>query len=1040
MSRITTPEELQARREGLRASLLSPAAESPARAVRTITLCGGTGCTAFGSAAVFEACEREIERLGIAGQVRLKRTGCHGFCERGPVLVILPEKVFYPSVQPEDVPEIVERTALRGEVIDHLLYVDPISGKSIVHDHEVPFYESQMRIVFRNNGELDPIDLDDYIVRGGYAGAARALGNMTPEEVIEEVKLAGLRGRGGAGFPTGVKWELCHKQGGREKYLICNADEGDPGAFMDRSLLEGSPHAIIEGIIIGAYAIGATQGIIYVRSEYPLAVTNTSIALEQAREAGLLGENILGTGFSFDVEIYEGAGAFVCGEETALIASLEGDRGMPRPRPPFPAQRGYRGKPTTINNVETLANIAPIILNGHEWYAAIGTEGSKGTKIFALAGKVNCTGLVEVPMGTTLRQIIFEIGGGIPGGRAFKAAQMGGPSGGCVPARYLDLPIDYDTVKGIGAIMGSGGLIVLDENNCMVDMARYFLEFTQNESCGKCVPCRIGTRRMLEILQRITRGEGQLGDLDELEHLAGTIKASSLCGLGQTAPNPVLSTLRYFREEYEEHILLGHCRAAICEALVRSRCQHACPAGVSVPEYVGLIAENRLEEAVDVIRRRNPFVSVCGRVCDHPCEDRCRRSDVDEPLAIRALKRYAADRVSATAPAERRALKLEAAQAATPAEVAIIGAGPAGLSCAYFLALTGRKPVVFEQLPVPGGMLAVGIPEYRLPKDILSRDIDYILEQGVELRLGIRIDSLDDLRREYKAVFVATGAQRSRPLGVEGEGLEGVADSLAFLRQRALGEKPRVGRRAAVVGGGNAAVDAARSARRLGAEEVTLLYRRTRAEMTAYMEEIEAATEEGVDMEFLVAPTRIVGAGGKVTGVELIRMELGETDLDGRRRPVPVEGSEFIFECDMVIPAIGQVPSVEVVAGEMVQHGRLFVDPATMATPVEGVYAGGDCVAGAATVIGAIAAGQRAALAIDKALGGRGELPADTGLSSFRPAEDEIEIMARATEPVLSVAERLAGFAEVVSSLEGDRACVEARRCLRCDLEQRCRE
>jgi NADH:ubiquinone oxidoreductase subunit F (NADH-binding)/(2Fe-2S) ferredoxin len=541
---------------------------------RTLAVCS-TGCQAVGAAQVCQAFEDEITRLGVADRVRLKRTGCHGFCEQGPVLVVHPERIFYPHVRVEDVHEILERTALRGEPIDRILYTDPKTGEKIVRDCDVPFYRLQTRIVFRHNIELDPVDLDDYIARDGYAAAARALCEMQPEQVIDEVKRSGLRGRGGAGFPAGVKWDLCRSATGSQKYLICNAHEGDPGAFMDRSLLEGSPHAILEGMIVAGYAIGATKGLIYVGAEYPLAITHASIALEQARDAGLLGDNILGSGFSFDISLHEAAGVFVCGEETALIASLEGCRGMPRPKPPFPGQRGYKNAPTTINNVETLANIAPILLNGAEWYASFGTEGSKGTKIFALAGKVNCTGLVEVPIGTTLRQIIFEIGGGIPGGRKFKAAQMGGPSGGCVPARYLDLPIDYDTLKGVGAMMGSGSLIVMDEDTCMVDIARFFLEFTQSESCGKCVPCRIGTRRMLEILDRITGaggppGEARLSDLDELEHLAETIKLSALCGLGQTAPNPVLSTLRYFRDEYEEHVLFRHCRAGVCEGLVRA--------------------------------------------------------------------------------------------------------------------------------------------------------------------------------------------------------------------------------------------------------------------------------------------------------------------------------------------------------------------------------------------------------------------------------------------------------------------------------------
>jgi NADH-quinone oxidoreductase subunit F len=610
---------------------------------KVVTICGGTGCTAFGSPGVRQAFQQELDRQLPGGQIAVKVTGCHGFCEKGPVVVILPSQVFYPSVKVEEVPRIVEKTVLGGEVIEELLYVDPATGKRVVYDHEVPFYARQKRLVFRLNGTLDPTDLEDYIAHDGYRAMVKALSEMTPEQVIDEVRDAGLRGRGGAGFPTGVKWGFCRKAPGDEKYLICNADEGDPGAFMDRSVLEGTPHAVIEGLIIAAYAIGASNAIIYVRAEYPLAVRNSRIAIQQAREAGLLGQNILGLGFNLEIGVREGAGAFVCGEETALIASLEGQRGMPRPRPPFPAQKGYRGKPTTINNVETLANLPLLLLQGKDWYRAIGTENSKGTKIFALAGKVNNTGLVEVPMGATLRQIVFEIGGGIPKNRTFKAAQMGGPSGGCVPAKYLDLPIDYESVKQVGAIMGSGGMIIMDENTCVVDIARFFLEFVQKESCGKCVPCRVGTRHMFDILTRICAGEGREGDIERLEEIALAVKASSLCGLGQTAPNPVLSTIRHFREEYEEHIRQKHCRASVCEALVESPCAHACPAGVNVPQYLALIAENRLDDAVNLIHRRNPFVSVCGRVCDAPCERRCRRSDVDEPLAIRALKRYAAD-------------------------------------------------------------------------------------------------------------------------------------------------------------------------------------------------------------------------------------------------------------------------------------------------------------------------------------------------------------------------------------------------------------
>jgi NADH-quinone oxidoreductase subunit F len=998
---------------------------------KVVTICGGTGCTAFGSPAVQKAFEQEIERRGLQGRVTVRRTGCHGFCEKGPVVVILPSKVFYPNVQAVDVPEIVEKTVLAGEPIERLLYVDPATNRKITYDHEVPFYAKQQRQVFRLNGIVDPTSIEDYVAHEGYAAAVKALNEMKPEQVIEEVRAAGLRGRGGAGFPTGVKWGLCRKAPSEPKYLICNADEGDPGAFMDRSLLEGTPHAIIEGMIIGAYAIGAAHGIVYVRAEYPLAVKNCGIALEQARQAGLLGDDILGSGFSFDIEVRQGAGAFVCGEESAMVASLEGHRGMPRTRPPFPVQSGYLGKPTTINNVETFANVPLIVGRGKDAYAAIGTEGSKGTKIFALAGKVNNTGLVEVPMGATLRQVVYDIGGGIPKNRRFKAAQMGGPSGGCVPARFLDLPIDYDSVKQIGAIMGSGGMIVMDENTCMVDIARFFLEFTQSESCGKCVPCRIGTRHMLDILQRICSGEGREGDIEALDQLALEVKAGSLCGLGQTAPNPVLTTIKYFRDEYEEHIRLKHCRASACEALVAAPCSHACPAGVNVPQYLALIADGREADAVNVIRRRNPFVSVCGRVCDHPCESRCRRADVDEPLAIRALKRYAADHAAAGAPTLMP-------PATGDAQVAVIGSGPAGLSCAYFLALMGRRTVVFESESIPGGMLAFGIPEYRLPKTILNEDIAYILRHGVELRTGTRVEDVGALLKDgFKAVFVATGAQTGRGLGVEGEDQDGVQDSMAFLRARALGQEPKCGNAVAVIGGGNAAVDTARSAIRLGAEKVVILYRRTREEMPAYEEEIEEALREGVELQTLVAPNRVLAEDGKVCGIEMTRMRLGDADADGRRRPVPVEGSEFVVPCDMVLPAVGQVPSTEAAGGLALSGRTVKVDMVTLAGSVRGVFAGGDVVSGGGSVIEAIAHGQRAAQAIDRYLGGAGALPPEVSFSLRRPSEEDLEKeMPRVEEEMLSVAERLGGFREVVGCLSPAGACAEAGRCLRCDLEK----
>jgi NADH-quinone oxidoreductase subunit F/NAD(P)H dehydrogenase (quinone)/NADP-reducing hydrogenase subunit HndC len=551
-------------------------------------LCSGTGCQASRSIPFRDALQKELEQRGLLEEIKIIETGCNGFCAVGPVMLVQPEGIFYQRLTPEIVPHLVEEHFLKGRPVKKLLYVEPASKKTIPKMNQIPFFANQMFWVMRNKGVIDPEVIDEYIARDGYFGAAKALRDMTPEQIVEEVKISGLRGRGGAGFPTGMKWEFARKSPGDVKYVLCNADEGDPGAFMDRSVLESDPHSVLEGMIIAARAIDARQGYIYARTEYPLAVKRLGIAIRQAREYGLLGKNILGTGFDFDVDIYQGAGAFVCGEETALMRSIEGKRGMPRPRPPFPALKGLWEKPTILNNVETLANISQIMLNGGRWYASVGTEGSKGTKVFALSGDVNNIGLVEIPMGTPLRKLIFDIGGGVPGKKKFKAVQLGGPSGGCVPEQHLDIPVDYEAIAKVGAIMGSGGAIVMDEDTCMVDMARFFMDFVQDESCGKCTPCREGTRRLLQILEKICEGRGEPADIETLEELSATIKEASLCGLGQTGPNPVLSTLRYFRDEYEAHIYEKRCPAKRCVALLKFEvdpeictkcglCSRACP-------------------------------------------------------------------------------------------------------------------------------------------------------------------------------------------------------------------------------------------------------------------------------------------------------------------------------------------------------------------------------------------------------------------------------------------------------------------------------
>ena len=559
-----------------------------------ILICGGTGCTSSGSAQLLKRFEELLEQNGLTKEIKLVHTGCFGLCEAGPVVIVYPEGAFYSRVKVEDVDEIVSEHLIKGRIVQRLLY-----HGSVAEDHtvkaldDVDFYRKQKRVALRNCGVIDPENIDEYIAFDGYKALQKVLTEMTPEEVIDTISKSGLRGRGGGGFPTGKKWAFAAAQPrGPEykKYVCCNADEGDPGAFMDRSVLEGDPHAVLEAMAIAGYAIGSDQGYIYVRAEYPIAVKRLEIAIEQAREYGLLGEDIFGTGFNFNINIRLGAGAFVCGEETALMNSIQGNRGEPWPRPPFPAVRGLFGKPTILNNVETYANVCQIILNGPEWFASMGTERSKGTKVFALGGKINNTGLVEVPMGTTLREIIYEIGGGIPGGKAFKAVQTGGPSGGCLPAHMLDTPVDYDNLIAAGSMMGSGGMIVMDEDNCMVDIARFFLDFTVDESCGKCTPCRIGTRRMLEILNRICDGKGEDGDIERLENLAQNIKATALCGLGQTAPNPVLSTIKQFRHEYEAHIYDKHCPAGVCKKLLNyvidpekcrgcTLCARVCPTG-----------------------------------------------------------------------------------------------------------------------------------------------------------------------------------------------------------------------------------------------------------------------------------------------------------------------------------------------------------------------------------------------------------------------------------------------------------------------------
>ncbi len=1000
-----------------------------------LLLCGGTACHASGSVAVKEALQNEIVKRGLDQEVRVIETGCNGFCAQGPVMVVQPEGIFYQKLKPEDMPELVEEHLLKGRPVKRLFYVEPASFETIPGLNEIPFFSKQLLRVLKNRGVLDPEKIDEYIARDGYRGAARALVEMTPEQIIQEMEKSGLRGRGGAGFPTFLKWKFANQSPGDVKYMLCNADEGDPGAFMDRSVLEADPHAVLEGMVIGARAIGAHQGFIYCRAEYPLALRRLDIAIRQARDYGLLGEDILGSGFDFDLEVYMGAGAFVCGEETALMHSIEGKRGMPRPRPPFPAQQGLWKKPSVLNNVETLANVPQIILNGGDWYASVGTEGSKGTKVFALSGAVNNIGLVEVPMGTSLKDIIYEIGGGIPDNKAFKAVQLGGPSGGCVPAHLLDTVTDYEDIAKVGAIMGSGGMIVMDETTCMVDMARFFIDFCQEESCGKCTPCREGTKRMLEILNRITQGKGELKDIDELEELSAFIKSSALCGLGQTAPNPVLSTLQYFRDEYEDHIIEKRCKAGVCADLVKAKCINACPVGQNVPGYLSLVGEGRYEEAIALIYQDNPLPGVCGRVCAHPCMSVCLRGQTDEALSIPKIKRFAADM------ARKNGVTIKVEKAAPKGQkVAIIGGGPGGLAAAYHLALMGYDPTIFEELPHLGGMLRYGIPSYRLPRDIIEQEVDFILSMGEVAKTGVRVGrdiSMEKLQEKFDAVFLAVGAHVSSSIRIPGDDLEGVKGGAEFLRQLELGVAPDVGEKVAVIGGGNVAIDVARSCRRVGAE-VTLLYRRERKDMPADEEEIEDSIEEGIVLKELVAPKSIAQNNGRLA-LTLDECELKAYDRSGRRSPVPIDGCVLSEEYDTIFSAIGQKPDLSFTAALDVQWGTVKADRYTLATNLPGVFAGGDAVLGPAYVVDALAHGKRAARAIDQYLSRkRGDKPcaeAPRKIDVTMKVPEETIKQARALMPKLGADERVKDFREVELGFDEETAKKECGRCLRCDVK-----
>ncbi len=1024
-------------------------------AVPRITVGMGTCGRGNGAEGVFHAFAELIERSG--DEIVLAGVGCFGACFQEPLVTVrLPGQpmVVLHRVQANDAGRILHDAAT-GKLTPDLIYCkieewDHVTGylkyghgyPEIPRWNEVPFFKGQKKIVLRNCGFINPDDIEEYIGIGGYQALYSVLIEGRPEKVIEQVKASKLRGRGGAGFPTGNKWEFLAKAKADTKYIICNADEGDPGAYMNRNEIESDPHSLLEGMIIGGYVTGATEGIVYVRAEYPLAVHRLSRAIEQAKEYGLLGENILGRGFKFNIDLVEGAGAFVCGEETALIASLEGFAGRPRPRPPFPAQKGLWGKPTNINNVETWYNIAPIVTKGPAWFSETGSPKSAGTKVFSLVGKVRSTGLVEMPLGTPLKTFIYDIGEGSASASPIKSVQTGGPSGGCIPQEMFDTAVDYESLAQLGSIMGSGGMVVMDEDNCMVDVARYFIEFTHSESCGKCVPCRVGLNKSLRMLNSITDGSGTMHQLDVLDELARYVRDCSLCGLGQTAPNPVLTTMRHFRHEFEDHILGRRCAAGVCEDLALSPCENSCPLHMNIPRFLELQREERLDDAFLSVIMDNPLPASTGRVCQHPCDRRCRRQTVDEPVNMREVHRFIADSIllsdrfeEAAAQLAKRKLEL------TGRKIAIAGAGPAGLTAAFYLAMLGHDVTVFDEKAEAGGMLRFALPEYRLPKAVLRKEIELIERLGVKFTFNTRIGfdiSLNELDDRFDAVFLSIGTWKESWVYLPGTELKGVYPALLFLESVAKNEELKLGKKVVVIGGGNAAIDSARTALRRGAN-VTVIYRRERKDMPAIEEETAAAQAEGVKFAFLAAPHRIVGdAKGNVKAIEIVKTRLGEYDGSGRRKPVATDEIQR-FECDSVILAVGETFDLDFARASglgMKEAGTIEVNRFSLETTRPRFYAGGDVITGASNVSNAMAYGKQAAQNIDQQL-----MEVRRWEQLFPKIEYELRVPENPSESrrhgghEVVAAARAKSEEEVVTGLSGSEAVDEACRCLRCDVK-----
>ncbi len=1014
----------------------------------------GTCGSGNGAEAVYHAFASAIDRRGLG--YHLTRVGCFGFCAEEPLVNLwVPGKplLILHRVQHNDIERILDDAA-SGEVPRDLVLCkieewDHITGHvkygsdypDLPSWNEVPFFNGQKKIVLRNCGLINPGDIEEYIAVGGYQALYKVLIDSNPAAVVEQIKAAKLRGRGGAGYLTGIKWEFLRKAQAEPKYIVCNADEGDPGAYMNRNEIESDPHALIEGMIIGGYVMGASEGIVYIRAEYPLAVHRLSRAVEQAKEYGLLGENILGRGFNFNLSLVEGAGAFVCGEETALIRSLESRAGRPRPRPPYPAHKGLFGKPTNINNVETWYNISPIVIKGPAWFTETGSTKSSGTKVFSLVGKVNSTGLVEMPLGTPLRKFVYDIGGGAPHGRTVKSVQTGGPSGGCIPQEMFDTPVDYETLAQLGSIMGSGGMVVMDEDNCMVDVARYFIEFTHSESCGKCVPCRVGLDKGLQILNKFTRGSATVGDLATLDELSRMIRDTSLCGLGQTAPNPVLTTMRHFRHEFEDHIRAHRCRAGVCEDLAVSPCENSCPLHMNIPRFLELYKEDRLEEAFESVILDNPLPASTGRVCQHPCEHRCRRAGLDEPVNMRDVHRSIADAIYNSGRYSEMIEKVVARKLApTGKKTAVVGAGPTGLTCAFYLAMLGHEVTLYESNPEAGGMLRYALPEYRLPKSVLEKELELIRRVGVNFVFNTRVGfdiPLNDIDSTYDAVFLSIGTWKEAWVYLPGTELRGVMPALLFLEAVSKKTECALGKKVVVIGGGNAAIDSARTALRMGSD-ATVIYRRERKDMPAIAEETEAAEAEGAEFVFLATPHRIVGnRQGGVQAIEVVKTRLGEYDSSGRRRPIPTD--EILrFECDTVVLAVGETVDLDFARASgltLKENGTIDVDRYSLETSRTKFYAGGDLISGASNVSNAMGYGKKAARNIDERLMGArrfDQIYREFDYEQAPPAQPSASRRHVCGE--LVPLERVKVFDEAVLGLTAIEAMEESCRCLRCDV------